>query len=148
MIFQSDHGVLLNRTRSAFEGAVNDVIGDAANRAPKRTGRFAKSISHSAIEQTSTGIRTTVGSPLSSARVKEMGGFMQAKSSDWMRFQINGQWVSARMFRVGAQPTVGPAARNFPRYMGDRLRALGGSGAGTFSFSGARASSQPGGTLR
>ncbi len=144
MIFQSAHSVLLNRTGSAFQGAVNDVIGDAANRAPKRTGRFAKSITHSAIEQTSTGVRTTVGSPLSSARVKEMGGYMQAKSSDRMRFQINGQWVTAAAFRVRAQPTIGPAARNFPRYMGDRLRALGGSGAGSFSFSGARANTSSG----
>jgi len=138
-MFQSDHGVLLRRTASAFEGAVNDVIGDAADRAPKRTGRFGRSISHSAIEQTSTGLRTTVGSPLSSARVKEMGGFMQSKSGDRMRFQINGQWVTATGFRVAAQPTVGPAARNFARYMGDRLRALGGSGAGWADFSGAKA---------
>jgi hypothetical protein len=116
VIFESHHEALLDRIPRAFEASVDDTIADAERVAPKVTGRFAASIIHGPIERTSTGVRTTFGSTLSSARVKERGGFVPPYGN-----------LRAPRVRVRAQPTVTVAGPRWVHYMGQRLRSgLGG----------------------
>lgn len=122
--------VLIDETWVAFEGAVQDSLEEARRRAPKVTGRYRDSIQATPIVVTDRGFETRIGSPLSSARVKEVGGFIQAKASrqagrfaGHMRIPFRGGgWATIEAFRIRATPTIVPAGRKFPEFMTARLR--------------------------
>lgn len=122
----TDYTRLLARTPAAFDEALAETVADAQQRAPKRTGAFARSITSKKITAPANAEAAVVGSPLSSARVKEKGGYMQARKHDTLFIpQADGSVRRPVAVRVRAQPTVAPAASNpaWSRRMTARLKA-------------------------
>lgn len=122
--------VLMDESWVAFEGAIDDSLAEARRRAPHVTGKYRDSIQATPIVVTDRGFEARIGSPLSSARVKEVGGFIQAKASraagrfaGYMRIPFaGGGWATVEAFRIRATPTIVPAGRKFPAFMTARLR--------------------------
>lgn len=124
---------LLAQAESAFDLAVGDAVelARAHAAAHSRTGDFARSITRTPTVRDGDRLVARIGSPMSSARVKETGGFMQSQTGGMMRFKLKtGAWVTLEAFRVPAQPAVAPAGGRFAAILTGRLRALGMSGIG------------------
>jgi hypothetical protein len=123
---QLDHAKILQRGPQAHERAVADVVKDAQARAPVASGKFKRSIRSEVIERNERVTASIVGSPLASARVKERGGFMEAKRADRLYIPLGADVRSPESVRVAAQPTVVPAGDKYPDYMARRLKELSG----------------------
>jgi hypothetical protein len=131
VIIESNANALLEEVISAFEAAKADVVADAQRRAGKtsRTGKFRDSITATETSIDDGALVARVGSPLVSARVKEVGGFIQGRRSQaggrfggHMRFRLReGPWVALEAFHIPAQPTVAPAGRFFAEFFRARL---------------------------
>lgn len=113
MKFESHHEVILGKLEPALIEAADEVVERAEIRAPKKTGKYAGSIRRSGVEGIARGLRVRVGSPVSSARVKELGGYMEAKRGPYLKIRTPDGWRTVKAVRVPAQPTVGPAAQEF-----------------------------------
>lgn len=116
--------VVIRPVPRALELAADDVVGLAQARAPKRTGRFARSIARTdAVQEGPDRVTVGVGSPLSSARIKERGGTIRARRGRYLTFPLpGGGFVKVESVRLPARPTVIPAARQFGRFFAARLR--------------------------
>lgn len=124
---------LIDLVEAAFDLAVDDTLELARAHAAKhsRTGGFAASLTRTPTVRDGDRLEARIGSPLSSARVKETGAFIQSQTGGMMRFRLDtGAWVTLEAFRVPAQPAVAPAGGRFAAIMTARLRALGLAGIG------------------
>jgi hypothetical protein len=133
MQIESHADVLLEEVVTAFWQATDDTLQEAKRRAGqhKRTGKFQDSLEATQPVVDGETLRSRVGSPLSSARVKELGGFMQPRHGSRIRFRLEtGAWVTLQAFRVAARPVVVPAGRLFPDFFRARLAQLRGSAGG------------------
>lgn len=119
----TDYTKLFAGIAVAHEAAADDVVREARRRAPKRTGKFAASIQHTPTRNIAGVYMSLVGSTMSSARVKEKGGYMQARKHSTLFIpQADGSVRRPRAVRVRAQPTIVPAGRMWPEFMTGRLR--------------------------
>lgn len=137
MKIESGASRLLALAEAAVDLAVDDTLEVARANAAKnaRTGEFAGSLTRTPLRREGARVTARIGSPLASAKAKEVGAFVRAKKGPVMRFRAepSGEWVTMEAFRVPAQPVVTPAGRQFPRILTARLGALnlGGSGSAT-----------------
>jgi hypothetical protein len=119
---ESHPELLEDHARRAFDVAIEDTLTDARQRAPKRTGAFARSLELSEIEDSAGRLSVRLGSSMSSARVKEAGGYIEARNSQYLVFDAGQGVRKVKAVRIKAQPTVVPAGRAFPQRMTDALR--------------------------
>lgn len=123
MRFTSTRGPLLDHVNDSFERAVEQTLDDARRAVRSKTGTFARSLRRGDTEHSGDQLRTVIGSPLASARVKERGGFMQAKKAKWLAIpQQDGSIRKVKSVRVPASPVVSVAGPRFLEYMLDQLR--------------------------
>lgn len=106
-----------------FGLAADDVVRLAQARAPKRTGRFARSIQRTAVRhEGASRLVCEVGSPLVSARAKEKGALISAKRGRYLVFNAGSGVRKVTAVRLRPQPSVTPAGRQFTRLLAARLR--------------------------
>lgn len=118
---------LLGRTVVAFDRAVADTLDEARRVASRssKTGRFERSLTSSAIEARGSAVSATIGSPLSSARVKERGGYIQAKRGPFLVIpHPDGSMRKVKAVRIPKRPVVTVAGPRFVDFMTGRLREL------------------------
>ena len=128
MRFESNADVLLAKPRQAFEAAVDDVVTLARAHAARnsRTGEFERSITRSETVDSGDRLEARVGSPLSSAKAKEKGAFIQAKRGRYLVFNAGDGVRKKESVRLRPQPAVTPAGQQFrSQLMPARLRELG-----------------------
>lgn len=115
MKLESNASDVLRRVDLAFELAVADTRDLARENAAKhdRTGRFSDSIVSSPPIQTADGFEASIGSPLSSAKAKEKGAFIQAKRGRYLVFDAGQGVRKVEAVRLRPQPAVTPAGRRF-----------------------------------
>lgn len=131
MKMTTNYAPLFAGIERAFEAACDDVVEDAQDRAPKRSGKFSKSIRKQRVPAPAGRLEAVIGSPLASARVKEMGAFIPAKRHDRLFIPFgDGSLRTPQAVRIGAQPTVAPAGRKFIEHMTRRAREFANVGGG------------------
>lgn len=109
---------------AAGRQAIDDVVELAQANARKhsRTGRFERSIRANVRETAPGKIEARIGSPLSSAGIKERGGTIRARNAPYLHFPVGGRWARVEQVYVPPTPSVGPAVEQFPRIAEDALR--------------------------
>lgn len=124
MKLESNAADTLRRIDLAFELAVADTRDDAREIAAKhdKSGKFSGSIISSPPVATTEGFTAAIGSPLSSARAKEKGAFIQAKRGKYLVFDAGQGVRKVQAVRLRPQPAVTPAGRRFPEHMTRRLQ--------------------------
>jgi phage gpG-like protein len=95
--FQSAVDIALQRIGLAMEKTAHD-------RAPYKTGNLRGSIIS---EQTKDSVMT--GTDLVYAKIHEFGGTITPKKGNFLRFQIDGQWIMARSVTISKKPYLTPA---------------------------------------
>lgn len=111
--------------RSAHEAAVDDTLDVAREIAGghSRTGKFAASLQRTATVETDDHLETRFGSPLRSARVKELGAWIAPKNGPYLVFNAgDGVRKVAGGVKIKAQPVVVPAGQRFRDLMLARLQ--------------------------
>lgn len=108
--------VIGDRTRSAFEAAIDATVEDARQRAAKhrRTGAWMDSIQRTEVEESGIVLTARIGSRLASWRTHELGAFIQARRKPALKFVVNGRWVTVPApdgVRIAAQPAIVPAVQ-------------------------------------
>lgn len=73
-----------------------------------RTGRLRASI-RSGLINDSTGF---VGTDVIYGPIHETGGVIRPVRSNWLRFQIDGQWKTVKQVIIPPRPFIGPAVEN------------------------------------
>ncbi len=103
--------LILSRTGEAITGNIKQywLTGYALN---VRSGRLRKSISYKMIGNKAVDIGT-LGSNVVYARIHEKGGVIRPVRSQYLRFQVNGRWVTTKEVRIPARPYVLPAIQHF-----------------------------------
>jgi hypothetical protein len=126
MKFVSDYTALFRGNGEAYDRAVADVREEAVRRAPKgATGKFADSFKALRLPSATNVFDSVVGSSMSSARVKEKGGYIQARKHDTLFIPAGDGSVRRPVaVRIRPQPTVVPAGAMFPKFMAARLREV------------------------
>lgn len=123
MNLTTNYAPLFDGFEQAFDGAVEDVVKEAQDRARKRTGTWAASITSQRVPAPAGAFAAVVGSPLSSAKAHEKGAFIQAKNSDYLYIpQSDGTVRKVKSVRLNPQPAVTPAGNHFPELMTQRLK--------------------------
>jgi hypothetical protein len=125
MRLTTDYAGLFRRTESDFEGAVEDTLGEAKRIADRyrRTGKFAGSLQSTRVSGARNQMNAVIGSPLVSARVKEKGGYIQARKHPTLYIpHPDGGLRTPSAVRIRATPIVTPAGAKFVDYMSARLR--------------------------
>jgi hypothetical protein len=120
----TNYAPLYAHTEEAFTKAVQDTVDEAKANAGRisRTGRFRDSITSLRLPQGKDVLYARVGSPFVSARVKEKGGYMQAKQGDRLYLPAGGGEVrSPTAVRVRATPVITPAGPKFVGFMTRRM---------------------------
>lgn len=109
---------------AAFDQAVDDTLDQAQTNADRhsQTGKFATSLTRTDPREVADGRHEArVGSPLSSAKAKERGAFIQAKRGPYLVFNAGDGVRKVSAVRLAPRPVVGPAVRRFPEFMRIRL---------------------------
>lgn len=145
MIFHKHHEVIGNAVRTAFDRAVQEVVGDAKEKAPVSVSRGIKlnagdlqgglraSITFRMLPTGNHELKAQIGSSLRYAAMREFGGTIypvRAQRLAW-RDPVTGGFRVAKSVtqkpggpRQGYQPWLRPAGDKFNDYMGDHLAAL------------------------
>lgn len=121
MRYESHVFRLTDRIPKAAKLAADDVVKDAQSRVRRRTGKFQRSIK-AKVENTATGVRCEIGSPLASARIKERGGVIKARRGDFLVFNAGQGVRKVPSVRLTARPYLAPAGKQWPKFMTARLR--------------------------
>lgn len=125
-----DYRKLLSRTDAAFTKAAADTLEAAQEVAGRnaRSGKFKDSLRIEVVETSGLAITALLGSPLVSARVKEKGGYIEAKNAPRLMIpQDDGSYRSPAAVRIRATPVVTVAGPRFPEFMTRRMREAAGS---------------------
>ena len=77
-----------------------------------RTGHLRRSIQSGVIDKIGSKIEGAIWSNLIYARIQELGGVVLPKKKPYMRFQIDGRWITSYGYRVPARPYLKPAVDN------------------------------------
>ena len=93
----------------------------ARARAPRKTGRLARSIRPRRVAKSAW----SVGSDVIYARIHEFGGTIVPKKSRFLVFQVNGRWVRAKSVHIPARPYIRPALAESGRFIRDEFRQAG-----------------------
>jgi hypothetical protein len=128
--FESHPEPLYAGIRRGFERAVDDTLDLARVHAERhaKSGTFARSLSRTATQEVDGRLTARIGSPLASARVKERGGYMEArqhipKFGPYLAVRLpDGSVRKASAVRVRATPVVTPAGARWPVILPARLR--------------------------
>jgi len=86
-----------------------------------RTNNLRSSI-HGEASATDSEITGIVGSNMIYAPVHEFGAVIRAKNAPFLRFQVNGHWVSVKEVTIPARPFLAPAVDAMRQEIIDRLR--------------------------
>lgn len=74
----------------------DELRNQAANAAPYKSGNLKRSITISEASAT----HVVVGTNLAYARIHDLGGDIEPKNGKYLKFKINGHWVSVKHVRI------------------------------------------------
>jgi len=80
------------------------------NRPKVRSGHLRRSI-YSRIIERGPRIAGIIGSNVRYARIQELGGTIRAKNSPFLRFQVDGRWVTVEKVVIPARSYIEPEIR-------------------------------------
>jgi hypothetical protein len=117
---------VLNVCIQAHERAVADTLAEARSVAGRysRTGKFANSLTSLDVAGPAGMLTTHIGSPLVSARVKEKGGYMAARTHSTLFIAYGDSVRRPTAVRVRATPVVSVAGPKYPQFATRRAREL------------------------
>lgn len=116
--------VLVERSRAAYEDAVDDTLALAQELAGRhsRSGKFADSLERTETVEVDGRLETRIGSPLASARAKEKGAWIAPKNAPYLTIKTADGWRRIKDgVRLAPQPAVVPAGQRFRDIMRARL---------------------------
>ena len=105
-------------TSIALRRAGDELRNDAVRNAPYKTGNLRRSIT---MEPGLPSTHVTVGSNLVYARIQDVGGEIIPKKKKYLRFQVNGQWVTTKRVHVPPSRGIGYLTPAFEKLIAGRV---------------------------
>lgn len=89
------------------EGAAKKSFGKSGN-LQVGTGRLRSSIK-SGVKQLANNLIGYIGSNIIYAKIHEFGGIIRARAAQYLKFQVEGKWVTASQVTIPAKPYLNPS---------------------------------------